>query len=109
MLQLFSGKENEHKPNLLGPDIFHVNERGPKRTLYPLEPSETKLLGGISRDFAGISRERHFVLSFWPQLFRAHAKGVVLLKRRVSAFEMPSRKSLLRTPSKNPSRSPSYL
>ena len=34
---------------------------------------------------------------------RANTKGAVLLKRRVSAFSGPSRKSLLRTPSKNPS------
>ena len=30
---------------------------------------------------------------------RAHAKGVMLLKRHVSAFSAPSLKSLLRTPS----------
>ena len=35
---------------------------------------------------------------------RAHANGVVLSKRRTSAFQVSSRKSLLRTPSKNPSQ-----
>ena len=41
--------------------------------------------------------EENFVL-------RAHAKGVALSKRHTSAFEVPSRKPLLRTPSKNPSQ-----
>ena len=39
----------------------------------------------------------------------AHTEGVVLLKRRLSAFFVPSRRSLLRTPSKNPSQNPSSL
>ena len=38
---------------------------------------------------------------------RAHANGVVLSRSRTSAFEVPSRKPLLRTPSKNPSQNPS--
>ena len=58
-------QEKEHKPRLLGLDIFrwgwglpregvgvfHVKGSGPKSSVCPSKPRETKLLGGISRDF----------------------------------------------------------
>ena len=57
-----SGKIKEHKPKVLGPDIFRwggVLPRegvGAKKFGMFLETQKTKLLGGISRDFAGISQ-----------------------------------------------------
>ena len=54
--------QKEHKPKLLGPDVFRWGGGlpregvGAKKFGMPLETREIKLLGGISRDFAGISR-----------------------------------------------------
>ena len=59
---LRSGKKKEPKPKLFGPDIlgwggvFHVKGRGPKSSVCPLKPGKPNFFGGISRDFAGISR-----------------------------------------------------
>ena len=45
---------------------------GPKSSACPSKLRENKLFGGISRDFAGISRcqkfqkEKTFVFDFWP-------------------------------------------
>ena len=36
--------------------VFPVKGRGPKSSVCPSKPRETKLFGGISRDFAGISQ-----------------------------------------------------
>ena len=36
--------------------VFHVKGWGPKSSVCPSKPRETKIFGGISRDFAGISR-----------------------------------------------------
>ena len=57
-----SGKKKEPKPKLLvricsgGMGVFHRKGWGPKSLVCPSKPRETKLFGGISRDFAGISR-----------------------------------------------------
>ena len=61
-----SGTKKEPKPKLLGPDIFRwggglPRERegwGPKSSVCPSKPREPNFFGGISRDFAGISRKR---------------------------------------------------
>ena len=59
-----SGTKKEPKPKLLSPDIsggvsvFHVMGWGPKKFVCPSKPRESNLFGGISRDFAGISRKR---------------------------------------------------
>ena len=56
-----SGTKKEPKPKLFGPDIFGWGGGlpregvGPKSSVCPSKPRETKLFGGISRDFAGIS------------------------------------------------------
>ena len=55
----YSGKKKEPKPKLFGPDIFGwggglPHERGgggAKSSVCPSKPGETKLFGGISRDF----------------------------------------------------------
>ena len=58
-----SGTEKEPKPKLFGPDIsggvgvFHVKGWGPKSSVCPSKPGKSNFLGGISRDFAGISRQ----------------------------------------------------
>ena len=49
-----SGKKKEHKPKLLGPDLFRlgvfdVKGWGAKSSVSPSKPRETRLLGGISR------------------------------------------------------------
>ena len=38
--------------------VFHVNGWGPKSSIRPSKPGKSNFLGGISRDFAGISRGR---------------------------------------------------
>ena len=38
--------------------VFRVNGWGPNSSVCGSKPSETKLLGGISQDFGGISRKR---------------------------------------------------
>ena len=39
-----------------GVGVFHVNGWGPKSSIRPSKPGKSNFLGGISRDFAGISR-----------------------------------------------------
>ena len=57
-----SGTEKEHKPKHLSPDIsggvgvFHVKGWGPKSSVCPSTTGKSNFWGGISRDFAGISR-----------------------------------------------------
>ena len=59
-----SGTKKEPKPKLFGPDIFGWGGGlpregvGAKKFGMSLETREIKLFGGISRDFAGISRGR---------------------------------------------------
>ena len=54
------GKKNPN-PNFLvrifssGVGVFHVNGWGPKSSIRPSKPGKSNFLGGISRDFAGIS------------------------------------------------------
>ena len=61
---LVSGKKNEPKAKLFGPDIFGWGGGlpregvGAKSSVCPSKPKEAKLFGGISRDFAGISWKR---------------------------------------------------
>ena len=61
---LESGTKKEPKPKLLSPDIFwwglgvfHVKGWGPKSSICPSKPGKSNCFGGISRDFAGISRK----------------------------------------------------
>ena len=57
------GKRNPN-PNFLvrifssGVGVFHVNGWGAKSSIRPSKPGKSNFLGGISRDFAGISRGR---------------------------------------------------
>ena len=59
-----SGTAKEPKPKLLSLDIFrwgrgHPREGvGPKSSVGPSKPGKLDILGGISRDFAGISQRR---------------------------------------------------
>ena len=59
---LTSGTKKEPKPKLFGPDIFGWGEGlprewvGPKSSVCPSKPGKSNFFGGISRDFAGISR-----------------------------------------------------
>ena len=52
-----SGKKKEPKPKLLvripsgGVGVFHVKGWGPKSSVCPSNPSETKIFGRMSRDF----------------------------------------------------------
>ena len=39
-----------------GVGVFHVNGWGPKTSVCPSKSRETKLFGGVPRDFAGVSR-----------------------------------------------------
>ena len=40
----------------VGVGVFHVNGWGPKSSICPSKPGKSNFFGGISRDFAGISR-----------------------------------------------------
>ena len=40
-----------------GVAVFHVNGWGPKSSIRPSKPGKSNFLGGISRDFAGMSRK----------------------------------------------------
>ena len=57
MTQILQGRKKEPKPKLLvrissgGVGVFHVNGVGPKSSVWPSKPRESKLFGGISRDF----------------------------------------------------------
>ena len=61
---LYSGTKKEHKPKLLSPDIFRWGRGlpregvGAKSSVCPSKPGKSNFLGGISRDFAGISQGR---------------------------------------------------
>ena len=48
LVRIFSG----------GVGVFHVKGWGPKSSVWPSKPGRSNFLGGISRDFAGISRKR---------------------------------------------------
>ena len=56
-LEQLSGKKRNPNPNFLvrmssgGVGVFHVKGWGPKSPVCPSKPTETKLLGGISRHF----------------------------------------------------------
>ena len=51
------GRKRNPNPNflvrisLVRVGVFHVKGRGPKSSVCPSKPKETKLFGGISRDF----------------------------------------------------------
>ena len=61
---LHQGRQRNPNPNFLlwifsgGVGLFHVKGWGPKSSVCPSKPRETKLFAGISRDFAGISRQK---------------------------------------------------
>ena len=63
-LALYQGGKRNPNPNFLvrifssGVGVFHVNGWGPKSSIRPSKPGKSNFLGGISRDFAGISRGR---------------------------------------------------
>ena len=62
-LTLLSGTKKEHKPTLLSTDIFRWGRGlpregvGPKSSMCPSKPGKSNFFGGISQDFAGISRK----------------------------------------------------
>ena len=60
LVRIFSG----------GVGVFHVKGWGPKSSVCPSKPGKSNFLGGISRDFAGISRRcpkslRKSAAAFW--------------------------------------------
>ena len=73
-----SGTKKEPKPKLLSPifsggvGVFHVKGWGPKSSVCPSKPRESNFFGGISRDFAGISRKR-------PKSLRKKCLGSILV------------------------------
>ena len=60
---MFQGRKRNPNPNFLvrifsgGVGVFHVNGWGPKSSIRPSKPGKSNFLGGISRDFAGMSRK----------------------------------------------------
>ena len=83
-----SGTKKEPKPKLLSPDIFWWGGGlpregvGAKSSVCPSKPRESNFFGGISRDFAGISRKRpkssrKKCFTFWPLKWsQSHIFGV---------------------------------
>ena len=59
----FQARERNPNPNFLvrifsgGVGVFHVKGWGPKSLICPSKPEKSNFFGGISRDFAGISRK----------------------------------------------------
>ena len=57
-------RQRNPNPNFLvrifsgGVGVFHVNGWGPKSSVWASKPGKPNFFGGISRDFAGISRTR---------------------------------------------------
>ena len=84
-LSKFQGrKSNPNLNNLVrifsgGLGFFHVKGWRPKSSVRPSKPGKPKFLGGISRNFARMSRKspkglrkKNFVFNFWPlKLFHA--------------------------------------
>ena len=74
------GKRNPN-PNFLvrifssGVGVFHVNGWGPKSSIRPSNPGKSNLLGGISREFAGISRGR-------PKSLRKKSLGSIFVPQK---------------------------
>ena len=63
----------------VGWGVFHVKGWGPKSSVCPSKPRETKLFGGISWDFAGISpggarrvREKKACVQFLGPMLKPH-------------------------------------
>ena len=60
----FQGRKRNPNPNFLvrifsgGVAVFHVNWWGPKSSVCSSKHREIKLLGGMSRDFAGIFEKK---------------------------------------------------
>ena len=78
----FQGGKRNPNPNFLvriffsGVGVFHVKGWGPKSSIRPSKPGKSNFLGGISRDFAGISRgapekfeKKKFGFNFRPLFF----------------------------------------
>ena len=61
-VQIFSGRVG----------VLHMKGWGPKSSVCPLKPGKSNFFGGISRNFAGISRRcpkclrKKLVFDFWP-------------------------------------------
>ena len=98
---LNQARKKEHKPKLLGPDIFQWGVGlpregvGRKKLSMLSQPTETKLLGGISQDFAGMSwgcpkrLRKKFVCN--SNLERVeNLLGVVSFRVRVTLLNKPS-------------------
>ena len=72
--------------------VFHVKGWGPKSSVCPSKPREFNFFGGISRDFAAISRKR-------PKSLRKKSLGSILVpylgvfkklvQKSLSAFVVP--------------------
>ena len=60
--RIIQARKKNPNPNFLvrifssGVGVFHMNGWGPKSSIRPSKPGKSNFLGGISRDFAGISR-----------------------------------------------------
>ena len=78
-------RKRDPNPNFLvrissgGVAVFHVKGWGPKSSVCPSKPRETKFFGGISRDFAGIPGifrgypekfEKNICVQFWAPTCR---------------------------------------
>ena len=80
LVRIFSG----------GVGVFHVKGWGPKSSVCPSKPRESNFFGGISRDFAGISRKR-------PKSLRKKCLGSFLVPYQKVLYSVQQRaKSLER-------------
>ena len=78
-------EKSKKNPNFLvrifsgGVGVFHVNGWGPKSSIRPSKPAKSNFLGGISRDFAGISRGR-------PKSLRKKSLGSIFVPYITALF-----------------------
>ena len=58
LLLKYQGQGSLEHSQMFWGRVFHVKGWGPKSSVCPSKPRETKLFGGTPRDFAGISQGR---------------------------------------------------
>ena len=88
----FQGRKRYPNPNVLvrifsgGVGVFRVNGWGPKSSVPPSKPGKSNFSGGISRDFAGVSRRcpkslrKKVCVQFLAPIFVPCQKGAVPTK-----------------------------
>ena len=80
----------------VGYGVFHVNGWGPKSSIRSSKPGKSNFLGGLSRDFAGISRrcpkkkeKKRVCVQFPFPIFSGSEKGFFFEKKSLCSISVP--------------------